>query len=64
MEQKVVVITGASAGIGAALAKELSMKTHSLALAARREGELRAVAEAAKTRAISDVTRRAAASPG
>jgi len=62
MDQKVIVITGASGGIGAALAKELSEKNHLLVLAARRERELADVAKASKTRAIiavADVTRRA-----
>ncbi len=35
MESKVVVITGASRGIGAALAQELGRKGHRLVLAAR-----------------------------
>ncbi len=37
MDSKVVVITGASSGIGAALAKNLGAKGHLLILAARRE---------------------------
>ena len=44
MEPKVIVITGASAGIGAALAERLSEGGHHLVLAARRATELRAVA--------------------
>jgi NADP-dependent 3-hydroxy acid dehydrogenase YdfG len=45
MESKVVVITGASGGIGAALAVKLGAEGHSLVLAARREKELKEVAE-------------------
>ncbi|HAM35849.1 MAG TPA: short-chain dehydrogenase [Elusimicrobia bacterium] len=44
MESKVIVITGASAGIGAALAERLGREGHCLALAARRKPELEAVA--------------------
>jgi short-subunit dehydrogenase len=58
---KVVVITGASSGIGAALARLLGSQGHSLALAARREAELRQVAEASSTTAVpvvADLTRR------
>lgn len=61
MDTKVIVITGASSGIGAALAKTLGAAGHQLVLAARREAELKAVAEAAggKTVAVTaDVTRR------
>jgi short-subunit dehydrogenase len=59
---KVIVITGASSGIGAALAKLLGGQGHRLALAARREAELQQVAAAAGASAIAvptDVTRRA-----
>jgi NADP-dependent 3-hydroxy acid dehydrogenase YdfG len=56
MESKVVVITGASGGIGAALAVKLGTEGHSLVLAARREKELKAVAEKAGPRAIAVVT--------
>jgi NAD(P)-dependent dehydrogenase (short-subunit alcohol dehydrogenase family) len=58
---KVVVITGASAGIGAATAKLLGSQGHQLALAARREPELRAAAAAAGQALVvpMDVTRRA-----
>ena len=59
--RKVVVITGASAGIGAALAGRLAREGHSLVLAARRERELRLVADSLHGRAVAvptDVTRR------
>lgn len=56
---KVTVITGASSGIGAALAKQLGSKGHYLVLAARREDELNRVAKETGTKAIvvsADVT--------
>jgi short-subunit dehydrogenase len=61
--QKVVVITGASAGIGAALAGQLGKAGHRLVLAARRQEELerlaREVAAAGFALAVpTDVTRR------
>src|SRR5256712_11541428 len=62
MTNEVTVITGASSGIGAALAKHLGSKGHQLVLAARREKELKEVAKQAGTRALvvqTDVTRRA-----
>jgi short-subunit dehydrogenase len=58
---KVVVITGASSGIGAALAELLAGRGAKLALVARRERELRAVAERCGAEAlpiVADVTRR------
>ena len=62
---KVVVITGASGGIGAALAKRLGREGKRLVLAARRESELRSVASEAEaagaTKALAvptDVTSR------
>jgi short-subunit dehydrogenase len=58
---KHIVITGASGGIGAALALRLSADGHRVALAARRETELRNVATRAGGNAIAvpaDVTRR------
>ena len=61
MPEKVTVITGASSGIGAALARQLGQKHHSLVLAARREKELKLVAGQTGTEAlcvITDVTRR------
>jgi short-subunit dehydrogenase len=59
---KVVVITGASAGIGAELARQLGAKGAKLVLAARRKPELEAVAARAGSEALSvvtDATRRA-----
>jgi short-subunit dehydrogenase len=59
---RVVVVTGASSGIGAALAVQLGNRGESLALAARRDQELRKVAAATGAHAIAvvtDVTRRA-----
>jgi NADP-dependent 3-hydroxy acid dehydrogenase YdfG len=61
MSDKVVVITGASSGIGAALAIQLGKKEHNLVLAARREKELNDVASRAGAKALvvrTDVTRR------
>jgi NADP-dependent 3-hydroxy acid dehydrogenase YdfG len=61
MDRKIIVITGASEGIGAALAKQLGKKGHKLALAARREPELKKVALEASSESIAvvcDVTRR------
>ena len=59
---KVVVITGASGGIGAALAELLARRGASLVLVARREDALRAVAFRCDGRAhaiVADATRRA-----
>ncbi len=53
---KVVVITGASSGIGAELARQLGAQGHRLALAARREKELADVASQFGTEAITVVT--------
>src|SRR5207245_4130499 len=58
---KNVVITGASGGIGAALAVQLGAAGHRVALAARREPELREVASRAGRGALvvpTDVTKR------
>ena len=41
MQDKVIVITGASAGIGAALAEQLGREGASLVLVARREDALK-----------------------
>jgi short-subunit dehydrogenase len=61
-ESRVVVLTGASAGIGASLARMLGERGDTLVLAARREEELQAVARTAGQRVLAvttDVTRRA-----
>lgn len=61
MESKVVVITGASGGIGAALAARLGSQGHNVVLAARREKELKAAAKEAGPQAlpvVTDVTQR------
>jgi NADP-dependent 3-hydroxy acid dehydrogenase YdfG len=62
MRDKVVVVTGASAGIGAALAENLGKQGARLVLVARREKELQDVAARAGGQAlvvVADVTRRA-----
>ena len=59
---KVIVITGASAGIGAALAELVGQRGGAPVLAARREPELRAVAARCGEHAlplVADVTQRA-----
>ena len=59
---KNIVITGASGGIGAALALRATADGHRVALAARRESELKEVAKRAGANALAvpaDVTRRA-----
>ncbi len=61
MSEKVTVITGASSGIGAALAKQLGSRGHRLVLGARRERELKEVARQAGTQVlpvVTDVVRR------
>jgi short-subunit dehydrogenase len=60
-QERVVVITGASGGIGAALAHVLARRGDALVLAARRHDELQTVARAAGGRThtvVADVTRR------
>lgn len=61
MNEQVVVVTGASAGIGAALAGLIAARGGIPVLVARRGDELRAVAERCGDRAsavVADVTRR------
>ncbi len=61
MPDRVVVVTGASGGIGAALAEVLAVQGASLVLVARRQSELQAVAARCGDRVIvvpADVTRR------
>jgi NADP-dependent 3-hydroxy acid dehydrogenase YdfG len=61
MSDKVVVITGASSGIGAALAELLAGRGSAVVLVARREAELKRVEERCGERAhavVADVTRR------
>ena len=57
---RVVVITGASSGIGATLARQLGESGDRIVLAARREAELRAVASSLKESLVvpADVTKR------
>jgi NAD(P)-dependent dehydrogenase (short-subunit alcohol dehydrogenase family) len=58
---KVIVITGASSGIGAALAQLVGQKGASVVLAARRETELNQIAQKSGSKAlavVADVTRR------
>ncbi len=61
MDETIVVITGASSGIGAALAELLAGRRASVALVARRDKEVRAVAERCGAKAlaiVADVTKR------
>lgn len=61
MQEQVVVITGASAGIGAAVAEGAAARGASVVLVARRAEALRAVAKRCGARALvipADVTRR------
>ncbi len=61
MEMKTAVVTGASSGIGAAIARRLGAEGWNLALAARRQEELELVASQAGPQAlpiVADVTQR------
>ncbi|HKJ01794.1 MAG TPA: SDR family NAD(P)-dependent oxidoreductase [Longimicrobiales bacterium] len=61
MGQRVVVVTGASGGIGAALARTLGGRGEAIVLVARRKAELEAVAASCGGDAlavVADVTRR------
>jgi len=61
MDGLVVVVTGASAGIGAEIARQATAAGARVALAARREPELKAVSEklAGSMTVVADVTKRA-----
>ena len=61
MSDRVVVITGASGGLGASLAQMLAKKGNRIVLAARREHELTTVAAQCGQNAfavVTDVTKR------
>jgi len=59
MKERVIVITGASKGIGAELARQLAAQGARLVLAARNAAELEAVAEECRRRGASAITVRA-----
>src|SRR5215207_4860351 len=60
MKDKVIVITGASSGIGEALAKQCAARGAKLVLVARREAELAAVANPLGAKfVVADVSKRA-----
>jgi len=62
MDEKVIVVTGASSGIGAAVAEEVSKRGHLVAIAARRADALEMVADQIGEEALvvpTDVTKRA-----
>lgn len=62
MESKVIVVTGASQGLGAALARQLAADGHRVVLAARRKEQLERVAAQCQDKAkvvVADVTVRA-----
>src|SRR5262245_39828765 len=56
MSERVVVVTGASGGIGAALPAKLTARGDRVVLAARREPELSAVAQHCGANALAVVT--------
>jgi short-subunit dehydrogenase len=61
MDTKIIVITGASSGIGAESAKQLAAEGHKVVLAARREPELQSIAKELGNNALAvvcDVTKR------
>ena len=55
MSEKIIVITGASAGIGAAAAEHLAGQGHSVAMVARRKNELDCVAAQGRGRGYAIV---------
>jgi short-subunit dehydrogenase len=60
MKDSIIVITGASSGIGAALAETVAARGAKVVLAARREAHLQAIAKRVDGLAVAtDVTRRA-----